>query len=33
LMREHATALGAALDLVSAPGHGTQVRIRVVRRR
>jgi signal transduction histidine kinase len=33
LMREHATAFGAALDLVSAPGRGTQVRIRVVRRR
>src|SRR5216683_2047625 len=33
LMREHATAVGGALDLVSAPGRGTQVRIRVVRRR
>src|SRR3981189_962780 len=31
LMREHAMALGGALDLVSAPGRGTQVRIRVVR--
>ena len=33
LMREHAIALGGALDLVSAPSGGTQVRIRVVRRR
>ena len=33
LMREHAMALGGALDLISAPGRGTQVRIRVVRRR
>ena len=33
LMREHAMAIGATLDLVSAPGRGTQVRIRVVRRR
>src|SRR6266851_6772413 len=33
LMREHATAVGGALDLVSAPGRGTQVRISVVRRR
>ena len=33
LMREHAMALGGALGLVSAPGRGTQVRIRVVRRR
>jgi signal transduction histidine kinase len=33
LMREHAMALGGALELVSAPGRGTQVRIRVVRRR
>jgi signal transduction histidine kinase len=33
LMREHATAVGAALDLVSAPGRGTKVRIRVLRRR
>jgi len=33
LMREHAMALGGALDLVSAPGRGTQVRVRVVRRR
>jgi len=33
LMREHAMSIGAALDLVSAPGGGTQVRIRVVRRR
>jgi signal transduction histidine kinase len=33
LMREHAMSIGAALDLVSAPGRGTQVRIRVVRRR
>jgi len=32
LMREHATAVGGALDLVSAPGRGTQVRIRVLRR-
>jgi signal transduction histidine kinase len=33
IMREQALALGGALDLVSAPGRGTQVRIRVVRRR
>jgi signal transduction histidine kinase len=33
LMREHAMSIGAALDLVSAPSGGTQVRIRVVRRR
>jgi signal transduction histidine kinase len=33
MMREHAMAIGGALDLVSAPGRGTQVRIRVVRRR
>jgi len=33
LMREHAMTIGATLDLVSAPGRGTQVRIRVVRRR
>jgi signal transduction histidine kinase len=33
LMLEQATAVGGALDLVSAPGRGTQVRIRVVRRR
>jgi len=33
LMREHAMALGGALDVVSATGRGTQVRIRVVRRR
>ena len=33
LMREHAMAIGAALDLISAPGRGTQVRIRVARRR
>jgi signal transduction histidine kinase len=32
LMREHATAIGGALDLVSAPGRGTQLRIRVARR-
>ena len=33
MMREHAMAVGAAVDLVSAPGRGTQVRVRVVRRR
>jgi signal transduction histidine kinase len=33
LMREHAMALGGALDIVSAPSRGTQIRIRVVRRR
>ena len=33
LMREHAMAIGAALDLVSAPGRGTQVRVRVARPR
>jgi signal transduction histidine kinase len=33
LMQEHAMAVGGALDLVSAPGRGTQVRIRVGRRR
>jgi signal transduction histidine kinase len=33
LMREHAMALGGVLDLVSTPGRGTQVSIRVVRRR
>jgi signal transduction histidine kinase len=32
MVREHAMAVGASLDLVSAPGRGTQVRIRVVRR-
>ena len=32
LMREHAMAIGGVLDLVSTPGHGTQVRIRVARR-
>jgi signal transduction histidine kinase len=33
LMREQAMAVGAALDLVTAPGRGTQVRVRVGRRR
>ena len=32
MMREHAMAIGGALDLVSAPGRGTQLRIRVARR-
>jgi signal transduction histidine kinase len=31
LMREQATAVGATLELVSAPGQGTQVRVRVAR--
>jgi signal transduction histidine kinase len=33
LMCEQAMAVGAALELVSAPGQGTQVRVRVGRRR
>jgi signal transduction histidine kinase len=33
LMCEQAMAVGAALELVSAPGRGTQVRVRVGRRR
>jgi signal transduction histidine kinase len=33
LMCEQALAIGAALELVSAPGRGTQVRVRVGRRR
>lgn len=33
LMREQATAVGGALELVSAPGRGTQVRVRLPRRR
>ena len=33
LMCEQAMAVGAALELVSAPGGGTQVRVRVGRRR
>jgi signal transduction histidine kinase len=33
LMREQALAIGAALDLVTAPGRGTQVRVRMGRRR
>jgi signal transduction histidine kinase len=31
LMREHATAMGGDLDVVSAPGHGTQVQVRATR--
>ena len=33
MMREHAMAIGAALELVSAPGRGTVVRVRVMRLR
>ncbi len=33
LMREQALAVGAALDLVTAPGRGTELRVRVGRRR
>ncbi|HEV7578799.1 MAG TPA: sensor histidine kinase [Mycobacterium sp.] len=33
LMREQALAVGAALDVVTAPGRGTQVRVRMGRRR
>jgi signal transduction histidine kinase len=33
LMREHAMAIGAALELVSGPGCGTQLRVRVMRPR
>jgi len=33
LMREHAMAIGGALELVSASGRGTQVRVRVMRQR
>ena len=33
LMREHAMAIGGALHLVSTPGRGTRVRIRVMRPR
>jgi signal transduction histidine kinase len=33
LMREQAMAVGAALEFVSAPGRGTQIRVRVRRRR
>jgi signal transduction histidine kinase len=33
LMREQAMAVGAALELVSAPGRGTQVRVGVARQR
>src|SRR6202035_5746776 len=33
LMCEQAMAVGAALELVSAPGRGTQIRVRVGRRR
>jgi signal transduction histidine kinase len=32
LMREHAVAIGGALELTSAPGRGTQLRVRVTRR-
>jgi signal transduction histidine kinase len=32
IMREHATTIRGALELVSAPGRGTQVRIRVMKR-
>jgi signal transduction histidine kinase len=32
LMNEHAIMVGAALELVSAPGRGTQVRVRLARR-
>jgi two-component system, NarL family, response regulator LiaR len=33
LMREHAMVIGGTLEVVSAPGRGTQVRVRVTRRR
>jgi signal transduction histidine kinase len=33
LMQEHAMAIGGALELVSGPGRGTQVRVRVMRPR
>src|SRR5437879_567750 len=33
MMREHAMAIAGGLEVVSAPGPGTQVRVRVVRRR
>jgi signal transduction histidine kinase len=33
MMREHAMAIAGGFEVVSAPGRGTQVRIRIVRRR
>ena len=33
MMREHALAIAGALEVVSAPDHGTQIRVRVMRRR
>jgi signal transduction histidine kinase len=33
LMREHATAIGGAIEIISASGRGTEVRVRVPRQR
>jgi signal transduction histidine kinase len=33
LMREYASAIGGAIEVISIPGGGTHVRVRVPRRR